>query len=140
MSWIILANAKKRKARVVMTVLGIAIGVATLFALLSLSAGIEKALDREISGMGAHILLLPEGCPYELTLSLMQGSDAFEHIPANVLPEIQAVDNVDLAVPVAVGKAKVPVDLDLRHHAGHSARAPMGDRHTRRCRDRKRCR
>ncbi|MBE0636873.1 ABC transporter permease [Candidatus Bipolaricaulota bacterium] len=107
MSWIIFANARKRKARVLMTVLGIAIGVATLFALLSLSAGIEKALDREIGGMGAHILLLPEGCPYELTLALMQGSDAFEHIPAELLAEIQAVDNVDLAVPVVVGKAKV---------------------------------
>ena len=107
MSWIILANAKKRKTRVAMTVLGIAIGVATLFALLSLSAGIEEALDREIGGMGAHILLLPEGCPYELTLALMQGTDAFEHIPASALPEIQNAENVDLAVPVAVGKAKV---------------------------------
>ncbi len=107
MSWIILANARKRKVRVAMTVGGIAIGVATLFALLSLSAGIEQALDREISGMGAHILLLPEGCPYELTLALMQGSDAFEHIPAELLPDIRAVDNVNLAVPVVVGKAKV---------------------------------
>lgn len=107
MSWIIFANARKRKARVAMTVGGIAIGVATLFALLSLSAGIENALDREISGMGAHILLLPEGCPYELTLALMQGSDAFEHIPADALPDIRAVENVSLAVPVVVGKAKV---------------------------------
>jgi len=90
-----------------MTVSGIAIGVATLFALLALSAGIEQALDREISGMGANILLLPEGCPYELTLALMQGSDAFEHIPADVFPDIAAVENVDVAVPVVVGKAKV---------------------------------
>ena len=112
MQWIILANAKKRKARVVMTVAGIAIGVATLFALLALSAGIEQALDREISGMGAHILLLPEGCPYELTLSLMQGSDAFEHIPVEMLPTIQEVANVEVAVPVAVGKAKVNGQLN----------------------------
>lgn len=107
MSWIILANARRRKARLVMTISGIAIGVATLFALLSLSAGIEQALDREISGMGANILLLPEGCPYELTLALMQGSDAFEHIPSDVFPSIVAVENVDVAVPVVVGKAKV---------------------------------
>jgi len=107
MNWIILANARKRKARLVMTVGGIAIGVATLFALLSLSAGIERALDREISGMGANILLLPEGCPYELTLALMQGSDAFEHIPTALLPDIRAVENVDVSVPVVVGKARV---------------------------------
>ena len=107
MSWIILANAKKRKARLVMTISGIAIGVATLFALLALSAGIESALDREISGMGANILLLPEGCPYELTLALMQGTDAFEHIPAEAFPDILAVENVNVAVPVVVGKVKV---------------------------------
>jgi len=107
MSWIILANAKKRKARVAMTVAGIAIGVATLFALLALSAGIERALDREIGAMGANILLLPEGCPYELTLALMQGTDAFEHIPVDALPEIEGVANVEVAVPVTVGKAKV---------------------------------
>ncbi len=107
MSWIILANARKRKARLVMTIAGIAIGVATLFALLALSAGIERALDREISAMGANILLLPEGCPYELTLALMQGTDAFEHIPADALPGIREVANVEVAVPVTVGKAKV---------------------------------
>jgi len=106
MTWIILANARKRKARVAMTVAGIAIGVATLFALLALSAGIEQALDREISAMGANILLLPEGCPYELTLALMQGSDAFEHIPMDVLPSVLAVGDVQVAAPVAVGKAK----------------------------------
>jgi len=107
MNWIILANAKRRKARVAMTIGGIAIGVATLFALLALSAGIERALDREISSIGANILLLPEGCPYELTLALMQGTSAFEHIPPGALPDVQAVANVELAVPVAVGKAKV---------------------------------
>jgi len=106
-TWIILANAKKRRARVAMTVAGIAIGVATLFALLALSAGIEQALDREIGAMGANILLLPEGCPYELTLALMQGSDAFEHIPTDVLPDVRSVADVAVAAPVAVGKAKI---------------------------------
>jgi putative ABC transport system permease protein len=107
MNWILYANAKKRKARLAMTIGGIAIGVATLFALLSLSAGIERSLDREISGMGAHVLLLPEGCPYELTLALMQGTDALEHIDAATLPTIRATENVATAVPAVVGKARV---------------------------------
>jgi putative ABC transport system permease protein len=90
-----------------MTVLGIAIGVATLFALLSLSSGIAMALDREIGGMGAHILLLPEGCPYALTIALMQGADTVEYIPGPNLESFRAVQNVALAVPVVVGRAKV---------------------------------
>jgi putative ABC transport system permease protein len=107
MNWILLAHAKKRKLRFAMTVGGMAIGVATLFALLALSAGIEHSLEREVRGMGAHILLLPEGCPYELTLALMQGADALEHIPEALLPTISETDNVSTAVPAVVGKARV---------------------------------
>ena len=90
-----------------MTICGIGIGVATLFALLALSSGIEGALQREIGGLGAHILLLPIGCPYTLTLSLMQGADATESIPEEAVAQVRATDNVRTTVPVVVGKAKV---------------------------------
>jgi len=106
MIWIIYANAKKRKSRLVMTVGGIAIGVATLFALLALSSGIEGALEREIGGLGAHILLLPEGCPYTLTLALMQGADTVEYVPEDVVPRVRETENVRVGVPVVVGKVK----------------------------------
>ncbi len=90
-----------------MTIGGIAIGVATLFALLALSSGIEGALEREISGLGAHVLLLPIGCPYTLTLSLMQGADMAEFIPEDVVSHVRETENVRATVPVVVGKAKV---------------------------------
>lgn len=105
--WIVFANAKKRKARLVMTVAGIAIGVATLFALLASSAGIQRGLEREIGGLGAHILLLPVGCPYTLTLALMQGADTLDYIPQDRLADVRAVSNVRRAVPVAVGRVRV---------------------------------
>ncbi len=105
--WIIIANVKKRKARLAMTVAGIAIGVATLFALLASSAGIRRGLEREIGGLGAHILLLPVGCPYTLTLALMQGADTLNYIPQDRLADIRAVANVALAVPVVVGRVRV---------------------------------
>ncbi len=111
MLWMIVANVRRRKARVLMTVVGIAIGVATLFALLAVSAGTESALRREIDGLGAHILLLPEGCPYALTLALMQGTDTLEYIPAEILPQVQALENVRLAVPVVVGKVRLGGEL-----------------------------
>lgn len=104
--WIVFANAKKRKARLVMTVAGIAIGVATLFALLASSAGIQRGLEREIGGLGAHILLLPVGCPYTLTLALMQGTDTLAYIPQDRLADVRAVSNVRLAVPVVVGRVR----------------------------------
>ncbi|QAA76562.1 MAG: hypothetical protein BIP78_0796 [Candidatus Bipolaricaulis sibiricus] len=105
--WIVWANARRRKARFVMTVAGIAVGVATLFALLASSAGIQRGLEREIGGLGAHILLLPVGCPYTLTLALMQGTDTLDYIPQERLAAVRAVDNVRLALPVVVGRVRV---------------------------------
>ncbi len=107
MSWILRANLKRRKARLALTVGGIAIGVATLFALLSFSAGISTALERELNSLGAHIIILPVGCPYSLTLSLMQGADTIEYINETSLADFRAVDNVDIAAPAVVGRAKV---------------------------------
>jgi putative ABC transport system permease protein len=107
MNWILRANLKRKKARLALTVAGIAVGVATLFALLSFSAGISTALERELDGLGAHVLVLPIGCPYSLTLSLMQGVDTIEYISEDSLPGFRAVDNVEIAAPVVVGRAKV---------------------------------
>lgn len=107
MNWILRANLKRRKARLTLTVAGIAIGVATLFALLSFSAGISTALERELDSLGAHIIVLPVGCPYSLTLSLMQGADTIEYINETSLADFRTVDNVAVAAPAVVGRAKV---------------------------------
>jgi putative ABC transport system permease protein len=107
MSWILRANLKRSKARLGLTVGGIAIGVATLFALLSFSSGIATALERELDSLGAHVIVLPVGCPYSLTLSLMQGADTIEYIDEASLPQFRAVDNVEIAAPAVVGRAKV---------------------------------
>lgn len=90
-----------------MTVAGIAIGVATLFALLAASEGIRLGLEREIGGLGAHVLLLPVGCPYTLTLALMQGADTLDYIPGDQLPAVLETENVAQAIPVVVGRARV---------------------------------
>ncbi len=109
--WIVFANANRRKARFAMTVAGIAIGVGTLFALLASSAGIQRGLEREIGALGAHILLLPVGCPYTLTLALMQGTDTLAYIPEGRLAEVRAASNVRLAVPVVVGRVRADGEL-----------------------------
>lgn len=107
MNWIVRAHLKRRKARLALTVGGIGIGVATLFALLSFSAGITAALERELDSLGAHILVLPIGCPYALTLSLMQGVDTIEYIDEASLPLLRSTENVSVAAPAVVGRAKV---------------------------------
>lgn len=111
MLWMILAHVRKRRARAIMTAAGVAIGVGTLFALLAVSAGMESSLEREIAGLGAHILLLPKGCPYALTLALMQGAETVENIPEEMLPQFAGAENVQLAVPVVVGKVRVGGEL-----------------------------
>ena len=106
MWWIIYAYLKRRKIRVLLTMLGIAVGVATLFSILSVSVGIDISIAQEMQGMEAHIFILPFGHPHERVLALM-GGEAEGNMPEDILPQVKEVDNVRLAVPVVVKEAKM---------------------------------
>ncbi len=106
MWWIIYAYLKRRKVRVFLTMLGIAVGVATLFAILSVSVGIDISMAQEIQGMEAHIFVLPFGDTHHRVLGILEG-EAEGNMPADVLPQVKEVDNVKLAVPVVLKKAEM---------------------------------
>ncbi len=105
--WYTLATLRKRKVRTVTAVGGVTVGVGTLFALLSVGAGIQRALSQALDAMGAHILVLPIGCPYALTLALTRGVDTLEYLDEDLLPQVLNHPNVKMANPVVVGKVLV---------------------------------
>ncbi len=105
--WYSLGNLRKKKLRTITTVVGVAVGVGTLFALLSVGAGIEGALSKAMDAMGAHILVLPIGCPYALSLALTRGVDTLEYLDENLLAQVVSQPNVRVANPVVVGKVLV---------------------------------
>ena len=75
MDWLNLAikNVVRRPIRSLLTLAGIAIAVAMLFNLLEFQRGYEQGLRSELGGLGAHIMIVPRGCPYEAATIVLHG-------------------------------------------------------------------
>ncbi len=105
MWWIIYAYLKRRKIRVFLTMLGIAVGIATLFSILSISDGIELSVNEQIQSVEAQIFIVPYGHTHHRIMGIMEG-DVEDTMPSSVHTQVIGVDNVKLAVPVLMKKAK----------------------------------
>ena len=75
MDWLNLAikNVVRRPVRSLLTLAGIAIAVAMLFNLLEFQRGYEQGLRSELGSLGAHIMIVPRGCPYEAATIVLHG-------------------------------------------------------------------
>ena len=75
MDWLYLAikNVVRRPIRSLLTLAGIAIAVAMLFNLIEFQRGYEEGLRGELGDLGAHIMIVPRGCPYEAATIVLHG-------------------------------------------------------------------
>ncbi|HCA48294.1 MAG TPA: hypothetical protein DEP45_13355 [Armatimonadetes bacterium] len=75
MNWtaIALKNILRRPIRSILTVAGVGVAIAMLFNLLEFQRGYEKGLRSELSDLGAHIMIVPRGCPYEAATIVLHG-------------------------------------------------------------------
>ena len=67
MTWLRLSSNewRRRPFRVGVTVAGVAIAVAAFCSLLAFSRGYQSGIRLELDRLGAHVLLVPKGCPYD---------------------------------------------------------------------------
>ncbi len=75
MSWTAIAfkNLLRRPVRTLLTLAGVAVAVAMLFNLLEFQRGYERGLRSELGDLGAHIMIVPRGCPYEAATIVLHG-------------------------------------------------------------------
>ena len=75
MKWTSLAlkNMIRRPTRTGLAMLGVAIAVAVLFSLIQFQRGYEQGLRSELGDLGAHIMVVPRGCPYEAATIVLHG-------------------------------------------------------------------
>lgn len=73
--WIKLAikNMVRRPTRTLLAMLGVAIAVSVLFSLIQFQRGYERGLRSELDQLGAHIMVVPRGCPYEAATIVLHG-------------------------------------------------------------------
>ncbi|MHB8523111.1 MAG: ABC transporter permease, partial [Limisphaerales bacterium] len=76
MTWLALSlkDWQRRPLRNGVTAAGVAIAVAALFSLLAFQRGYQDGLAHELDRLGAQVLVVPKGCPYDAASIALHGA------------------------------------------------------------------
>jgi len=91
-------NLLRRRMRTGLTLLGIAIGIAMLFSFMSFNKGYQASLRKDLNNMGAHMLAIAKGCPYEATAMILHGGEIKDYLTIEDVEKIRNMPNVANAV------------------------------------------
>lgn len=91
---------RRRPIRTAVTVAGVAIAVAALFSLLSFQRGYRAGMEHELNRLGAHVLVVPKGCPYDAASIALHGANWPCFLKASYLTEVRAARGVATVAPV----------------------------------------
>lgn len=94
---------RRRKIRSLLSIAGITIASTALFSLVSLKQGYESGMRAELDNMGAQVVAVAKGCPYEAIAVIMVGGQIPATLPEEVVGRIQALPNIASASPNAYG-------------------------------------
>src|SRR5688572_7975772 len=102
MNWfrLALSGSWRRPLRTAITAAGVAIAIAAAFSLLAFQHGYQRSLWRELDRLGAHILVVPKGCPYEAASLALHGANWPCYLKESYLAEVRAVPGISAAAPV----------------------------------------
>lgn len=110
MIWFTLAfkNLIRRKTRSVLTVLGVAIAIAVLYSLFQFQQGYQSRLKGELGALGAHVLVVPKGCPYEAATIALHGGKWPRYMDEGLLAKVKADPGVAEAAGVIMDAVFAP--------------------------------
>ncbi len=102
MRWIMLVsrNLVRRPVRTLVSLGGLALAVAALFSLMSFERGYQEGMRGELDRLGAHILVVPKGCPYDSASMALHGASWPCYLKAEYLTRVRHTAGVDAAAPV----------------------------------------
>jgi putative ABC transport system permease protein len=102
MTWLELSSKEwqRRPLRTGVTAAGVAIAVAALFSLLAFQRGYREGVRRELDRLGAHVLVVPKGCPYDAASIALHGASWPCYLKQRYLEEVRGVAGVAAAAPV----------------------------------------
>lgn len=100
-SWLLLVvkEFRRRPVRTGITVFGVAVAIATLASLLAFERGYRRGLVSELDRLGAHILVVPKGCPFDAASIALHGANWPCYLRESYLREVRSVPDVATAAP-----------------------------------------
>lgn len=103
---LVLKNLTRKKSRFLFTVLGIAVGIASLVTLLSLGTGLEAEVRKQSRELGAELVVTPKGwCAYE-QISVLTGESLPEAIPNADVEKVAGIKGIT-AIPYLVQRTAI---------------------------------
>lgn len=110
LSWhrLALKEGRRRPARTLITVAGVAVAVAALASLLAFQRGYQRGLELELDRLGAHVLVVPKGCPFDAASIALHGANWPCYLRAAYLEEVRAVPDVATAAPALMAAFPQP--------------------------------
>ncbi len=93
-------NMLRRKLRTFVTMAGVAVAVAALFSLLAFQRGYQNGMRDELDRLGAHVLVVPKGCPYDAASMALHGASWPCYLKMGYLEQVRKTQGVSVAAPV----------------------------------------
>ncbi len=90
---------RRRPLRTGITAAGVAIAVAAMFSLLAFHDGYRDGMRNEIDRLGAHVLVVPKGCPYDAASIALHGANWPCYLKSSYFEEVRATPGVSSAAP-----------------------------------------
>jgi putative ABC transport system permease protein len=110
MIWFKLAfkNLIRRKTRSTLTVAGVAIAIAVLYSLFQFQQGYQSQLKGELGALGAQVMVVPKGCPYEAATIALHGGKWPRYMDESLLDKVKANPGVAQAAGVIMDAVFAP--------------------------------
>jgi putative ABC transport system permease protein len=93
-------NLLRKKARTMLTLVGIMLSSWVLVSLLGFNRGYEHALNRDIDNLGYQLMVMAKGCPYEAATMMLQGGTGLRYIEQTMVDDITCKTEVDKVTPI----------------------------------------
>lgn len=103
-------NLLRRPLRLVLTVGGVALGVAVWLGLMGLGDGYRSGLRAELDRAGVQLMLVPLGCPYNAAARVLKGRTLETSLPASALAVVRADPAVAVAAPMLIAAVPRPAE------------------------------
>lgn len=93
-------NLLRKKARTILTLVGIMLSSWVLVSLLGFNRGYEAALNHDIDNMGYQLMVMAKGCPYEAATMMLQGGAGLRYIEPSMVDSILKRPEVNGVTPI----------------------------------------
>jgi putative ABC transport system permease protein len=111
-------NLLRKKARSLLTVLGIAMAAWVLVSLFGFNRGYEASLNKDIDNLGFQMLVVAKGCPYEAATLMLKGGTGLKYMNEDIAAAVAAEPEVEGVTPMLM---QVVFDPDKGETGGLAA-------------------